>query len=37
MDRLGEEFETHRARLHAVAHRMLGSPTDPQPPGSLTS
>jgi RNA polymerase sigma-70 factor (ECF subfamily) len=25
MDRLGEEFEAHRTRLHAVAHRMLGS------------
>jgi RNA polymerase sigma-70 factor (ECF subfamily) len=28
MDRLAEEFEAHRTRLHAVAHRMLGSPTE---------
>jgi RNA polymerase sigma factor (sigma-70 family) len=28
MDRLDEEFEAHRARLHAVAHRMLGSSTE---------
>ena len=28
MDRLGEEFEAHRTRLHAVAHRMLGSSSE---------
>lgn len=27
-DRLAEHFETHRAHLRAVAHRMLGSPAE---------
>ena len=27
-DWLAEEFETHRARLRAVAYRMLGSPSE---------